>query len=64
MVGVAFPLVLVFMQLGLYEAFLAGTTRLYEALDFDLVLLSTEYVALGETREFPRRFCQLVAPAS
>jgi len=52
------------MQLGLYEAFLAGTTRLYEALDFDLVLLSTEYVALGETREFPRRFCQLVAPAS
>jgi putative ABC transport system permease protein len=53
-VGVAFPLVLVFMQLGLYEAFLAGTTRLYEALDFDLVLLSTEYVALGETRGFPR----------
>src|SRR5262245_35369002 len=42
------------MQLGLYEAFLTGTTQLYEALDFDLALLSSEYVALGETRGFPR----------
>jgi putative ABC transport system permease protein len=54
-VGVAFPIVLVFMQLGLYEACVAGATRLYDVLDFDLVLLSTEYVALGEPRGFPRR---------
>ena len=53
-VGVAVPIVLVFMQLGLYEACLAGSTRLYGALDFDLVLVSAEYLALVESRGFPR----------
>src|SRR5215472_10096185 len=53
-VGVAVPIVLVFMQLGLYEACLAGATRLYDVLDFDLVLVSAAYQALGETGGFPR----------
>src|SRR5215510_2166011 len=53
-VGAAFPILLVFMQLGLYEACLAGSTRLYDALDFDLVLVAAEYLALGESRGFPR----------
>ncbi len=53
--GLAFPIILVFMQLGLYEACLAGATRLYDALDFDLVLLAVDYVAIGETGGFPRQ---------
>jgi putative ABC transport system permease protein len=60
--GLAFPIVLVFMQLGLYEACLVGSTRLYDALDFDFVLLSAEYVAVGEPGKFPRpRLAQALA---
>ena len=51
--GLAFPIILVFMQLGLYEACLSGATRLYDALDFDLVLVSAEYVGLGRPGDFP-----------
>ena len=53
-VGVTFPIVLVFVQLGLYGSCLIGATQLYDALDFDLVLLAADYVSLGGSGAFPR----------
>ena len=52
--GVAFAVVLVFMELGLYGGVGRTAAMLYGALRFDLLLISTEYVDVSRTGSFPR----------
>lgn len=52
--GVAFAVVLVFMELGLYGGVGRTAAMLYDALRFDLLLVSTEYVDISRTGSFPR----------
>ena len=52
--GVAFSVVLLFMQLGFLGAVSQTATMIYDAMDFDLVLRSPAYLHLSETRTFPR----------
>ncbi len=52
--GVAFAVVLVFMELGLYGGVGRTAAMLYDALRFDLLLVSTEYVDVSRTGSFPR----------
>jgi putative ABC transport system permease protein len=52
--GVAFAVLLVFMQLGFLNAVLRTATLLYDHLDFDLILISTEYISLAKPSTFPR----------
>ena len=60
--GVAFALILIFMQLGFYGAAESTATMLYEHLDFDLVLVSSEYVEINQASTFsPRRLSQVEA---
>lgn len=51
--GVAFAVLLVFMQLGFYGSAEAAATTLYDALDFDLVLVSTNYLNSTRPHSFP-----------
>lgn len=52
--GVAFAVILVFMQLGFLGAVETTAMLIYEALDFDLVIRSPTYLHLAEPRSFPR----------
>jgi putative ABC transport system permease protein len=52
--GVAFAVVLVFMELGLYGGVGRTAAMLYDALRFDLLLVSTEYVDVSRTGDLPR----------
>src|SRR5262249_24944834 len=52
--GVCFACILLFMQLGLYTAVEVTATMLFDRLDFDIVLLSREYLDLNRTRSFNR----------
>jgi putative ABC transport system permease protein len=52
--GVAFAVLLIFMQLGFYGSAEMSATRLYDALDFDLLLRSRDYLCLTSARPFPR----------
>ncbi|MFO0841813.1 MAG: FtsX-like permease family protein [Gemmataceae bacterium] len=54
-VGVAFAVLLIFMQLGFQDAVRRTATLLYDKLDFDLVLTSTEYSNLARPAAFSRR---------
>jgi putative ABC transport system permease protein len=51
--GVAFAILLVFMQLGFYGSAEMAATTLYDALDFDLVLQSRNYLNSTRPRTFP-----------
>jgi putative ABC transport system permease protein len=51
--GVAFAVLLIFMQLGFYDYAETAATSLYDALDFDLVLLSSNYLNTTRPRSFP-----------
>lgn len=51
--GVAFAILLVFMQLGFYGSAESAATTLYQALDFDLVLISSNYLNTTRPRSFP-----------
>lgn len=51
--GVAFALLLVFMQLGFYGSAEMAATTIYDALDFDLILLSSNYLNSTRPRTFP-----------
>ena len=42
--GVAFAVVLIFVQLGFFQAVRNTATLVYDALDFDLAIISREYV--------------------
>src|SRR3954469_17253530 len=52
--GVAFAVVLVFMEFGLYGGVSRTATILYEKLQFDLLLVSPEYLDLSRPGEIPR----------
>jgi putative ABC transport system permease protein len=52
--GVAFAVLLIFMQLGFLGAIETTGTLIYDALDFDVLLRSKEYLHLVEARSFPR----------
>ncbi len=54
LVGVAFAAILIFMQLGFYAS--AGTTAtvLIDKLDFDLILLSPDYLEVDRPGTFSR----------
>ncbi len=52
--GVTFAAVLVFMQLGFLGAVETTATRVYEALDFDLLLRSPRYRRFNDPQTFPR----------
>ncbi len=52
-VGVAFAVLLIFMQLGFYGSADTAATSLFDALDFDLVLISSNYLNSTRTRSFP-----------
>lgn len=52
--GVAFAILLIFMQLGFYGTAELSATTVYDALDFDLLVRSRDYLCLTSTRAFPR----------
>lgn len=51
--GVAFAVVLMFMQLGFLEAVKASATVFYNALNFDLCIRSRDYLHFVDSRTFP-----------
>jgi putative ABC transport system permease protein len=51
--GVAFAVVLVFMQLGFRGAVISTATLIYQALDFDVLVRSVEYISFADARTFP-----------
>jgi putative ABC transport system permease protein len=60
--GVAFAVILIFMQLGFHGSVLATATLLYDKLDFDIALTSPEYLHTGQAGSFPReRLAQALA---
>ena len=56
--GVFAAIVLVFLQLGFYSSVPIAATTIYQALDFDLVLVSRDYAFQVRTDRFPRRRLQ------
>lgn len=63
--GVAFAIVLVFMQLGFLGAVQATATLLYERLDFDLLLVAADFREVNRPGTFPKvRLRQAEAVAS
>jgi putative ABC transport system permease protein len=56
--GVCFAIVLIFMQLGFYDASYRSSTMVYDQMDFDLCLVSPHYYLLLEPDAFPRRRLQ------
>lgn len=52
--GVGFAVLLVFMQLGFYNAVERTATMLFDHLKFDLILVSTEHQDLTRLYEIPR----------
>ena len=57
--GVAFALLLIFIQLGFRGAVADTATIVYSKLEFDVLLRSPEYLHLYETRTFPRLWMDL-----
>jgi len=53
--GVAFAVVLLFTQLGFYDTTYRSSTRVYDQLDFDVVLRSPQYAHLRASGTLPRR---------
>ncbi len=51
--GVVFALVLIFMQLGFLGAVRATATQIYDKLQFDLIIVSSKYVNLQQSRSIP-----------
>jgi len=52
--GVAFSVVLIFMQLGFHGSVEKTATVVYDALQFDAVLRSREYLHVADPRSFPQ----------
>ena len=52
--GVCFAIVLVYMQLGFYDSCYRSSTMLLDQLDFDIVLLSPQYVHLRAAGSIPK----------
>jgi putative ABC transport system permease protein len=53
--GIIIAVLLIFLQLGFYDAVPKGGLLIYDAMRFDLMLTSSSYVFQGEPSEFPRR---------
>lgn len=53
--GISFAILLIFMQLGFYAAARSSATQVYDACDFDVLVLSTQYVFLARSAQLPRR---------
>ena len=53
-VGVAFSILLIFMQLGFYGSAEATATVFLSKLDFDLIIISTDYLDINRPGNFPR----------
>src|SRR5436309_10154083 len=51
--GVGFAALLVFMQLGFYGAARGTATIIYDQLDFDVILLSPQYIDVNRAGNFP-----------
>jgi len=51
--GVAFSVVLIFMQLGFLGSVETTATAIYDALDFDVVIRSREYLHASDPQSFP-----------
>jgi putative ABC transport system permease protein len=60
LVGISFAILLIFMQLGFYGAASRSATSVYDALDFDLVVLSRQYVFLASPARFSRSLLEAV----
>lgn len=52
--GIAFAVVLVFMQLGLRAALFDSAVRLHRGVDYDLIMVNPRTSFLARTRAFPR----------
>lgn len=52
--GIAFAVLLVFMQLGFLGSVAASATSVYDHLDFDILLTSSRYVDFNKPGTFPR----------
>jgi len=53
--GVAFSIMLMFVQLGFFGAVIIGATQLYDDFHCDLVLVSKDYTFIHAPRSFPKR---------
>src|SRR5437660_3439540 len=53
--GVTFAIILIFMQLGFYDVCFRSSTMIYDQLDFDIALVSPQYVHLRAPNTLPRR---------
>lgn len=53
-VGVAFAVLLIFMQFGFFGSVQRTATLLYDKLDFDLLMVSSEYISLAKPGTVPR----------
>lgn len=52
--GISFAILLIFMQLGFYAAAATSATNVYEALAFDVLVLSPQYTFLARPNAFLR----------
>ncbi|MEM7247718.1 MAG: FtsX-like permease family protein [Acidobacteriota bacterium] len=59
--GIAFAVMLVFLQVGLHGAMKTGATLFFDAMEHDLVVLPTDYIFLASPAVFPKRRLQQVA---
>jgi putative ABC transport system permease protein len=53
--GVGFAILLIFMQLGFYDACFRSSTMVFDQFDFDIALVSPDYVHLRAAGTIPRR---------
>jgi putative ABC transport system permease protein len=53
--GVSFAILLIFMQLGFYDACFRSSTMVFDQFDFDIALVSPHYVHLRAAGSIPRR---------
>src|SRR6516165_6196061 len=53
--GVTFAILLIYMQLGFYDVCFRSSTMIYDLLDFDVALVSPQYVHLRSANVIPRR---------
>ncbi|MBF2034399.1 MAG: FtsX-like permease family protein [Leptolyngbyaceae cyanobacterium T60_A2020_046] len=59
--GVAFAVLLIFMNLGFQGALLASTTIMYDQIDADIFLVSPQSLEISSTKAFPRERLYQVA---
>jgi putative ABC transport system permease protein len=52
--GIAFVVVLLFMQLGFQDALFKSAVRIHQVLEGDLFLTSSQYKSLTSQQSFPR----------